>query len=655
MTDRFAVLANIDALLQDATDQTISESLARGESLEHGFIDDPACPYCGHDWHGLPHAAPDDNDDPWVVGSWECTCPGAISDRGAAWAEEETIIREQLARQAAAVRRDFRVPFCDCALCRGQLAGGGLVAGADTGFRYVLDGWPSIGYTAAGRLSYERASEDLTRALGAAETRFLEWISDLAETQFESWQRAVLTSWPAVPRQNGRGQLQRTLTGLFWAPAGTPAPTTLQQLLRDWSTPARPGATPIPTDLWETAAARPRLGPPPKTDVDPDRITVTSAAQPTAAAQALAAVRARSTGPTRPPAGRTPPPPHPWSRPMTNDTGDLWSYVDRLTRPRKQRLTRQLPGQKKSTTEWITIDSLLDQLEEMVGSTTTKDEGGAKGAGSPAPLNVVAATLLDEMSRTVIRELKRWSLTPRIAALDPAVRTDPGDRITITVTTGPPAPPLLGRHPTDPDIEGLGLPLTNPDDAGRRAERAARLHADAQARAATARHTHDLRADLRQLATFIADQTNTTYVDDWVYRYRTWVSRVETALTLDDEAVTTRGIRYGDRRFCPTCGADKVTRVQDDEVFRDPALVATFRDGQLLHVTCRVCETGWWRGEGLDELGMEVAYPTTSPQPAPATAPQPRPAEDETPSGERLRLIHLLDLPGTHDTSRSSA
>lgn len=53
-TDRFAVLADIDALLDDATAQTITEALERGESPEHGLASDQDCAWCGHDWHGLP-------------------------------------------------------------------------------------------------------------------------------------------------------------------------------------------------------------------------------------------------------------------------------------------------------------------------------------------------------------------------------------------------------------------------------------------------------------------------------------------------------------------------------------------------------------------------------------------------------------------------
>lgn len=279
------------------------------------------------------------------------------------------------------------------------------------------------------------------------------------------------------------------------------------------------------------------------------------------------------------------------------DTHSLWADVQRLTRPRRERLRRDVPGTRKTTTEWVQVDSLLDQLEEMLGSTTTSDGAPSKSTGSPSPLDVHAASLLHDMSRTVIAELRRRGATPRAAERQ-------------TVTYRPLPAPVLGRMPAPDD--GLGMPLMEPDVAGRLTERAAGRRAAARDHADVAHIAHDLCSDLRQLAALIADSPDQSYVDTWAQRFRYWVSEVETALTVDqEESITVRGIRYGDRRYCPACGADKVTRIQDGEEFRDPALVATFRDHQLVHVTCRACEAGWWRGEGLDELGQQLVRPAT--------------------------------------------
>jgi hypothetical protein len=53
MTTRFAFLDDIEDTLWEATQQTITESLERGESPDHGDLGDEACAWCGHDWHGL--------------------------------------------------------------------------------------------------------------------------------------------------------------------------------------------------------------------------------------------------------------------------------------------------------------------------------------------------------------------------------------------------------------------------------------------------------------------------------------------------------------------------------------------------------------------------------------------------------------------------
>lgn len=277
-------------------------------------------------------------------------------------------------------------------------------------------------------------------------------------------------------------------------------------------------------------------------------------------------------------------------------TGTLWSSVDRLTKARKQRLVRTTPGTGKTVVEYVPIPSLLDQLQEAVASTNSSDGGPAKSTGSRAPLDVGITALLGDISHSVIRGLRDAGLTPR---LTDQPTTDPAP------TRATPPPPARWAAVD----EGLGRPVHDPDHTGRLTERAARAHADARARTDTARHTHDVAADLRQLATHIAaGGAGQRYVDAWVDTYRRWVTQAETALALDvDDATTTRGIRD---TACPTCAATSVVRYTDDETYWDPALVVSLRDGQVLHVTCRVCGEGWWRGDDLDQLSMAIAYPT---------------------------------------------
>lgn len=268
------------------------------------------------------------------------------------------------------------------------------------------------------------------------------------------------------------------------------------------------------------------------------------------------------------------------------DTGDLWKWVDRLTTDRRQRLLRQIPG-TAPTIEWVTVPSLWTQLEEAVASTTTRDGGASKGTGSPAPIDVAVTSLMHEISTRLIRALVAADLQPRRLVPD------------VQRATARPLP-TWQRHAARDDVEGLGEPVVDPELAGRLTERAARGAATTRARLDSARARHDVRSDLRQyaayLTTVVLDQR---LVDEWSHRYHSWGARAAAALTLDGDSIDTRGIRG---HACPACLGLRIARYEDDGTYWEPALVISFRDGQILHATCRVCSAGWWRGEGLEEL-----------------------------------------------------
>jgi hypothetical protein len=75
-------------------------------------------------------------------------------------------------------------------------------------------------------------------------------------------------------------------------------------------------------------------------------------------------------------------------------TGDLWSAVDLLTKPHRQRLERD-----NGSTEWVEIGSLLDQLTEAVQSGS--GESGRGVQGSRPPLDVACVSLLIDIAEAV--------------------------------------------------------------------------------------------------------------------------------------------------------------------------------------------------------------------------------------------------------------
>jgi hypothetical protein len=264
------------------------------------------------------------------------------------------------------------------------------------------------------------------------------------------------------------------------------------------------------------------------------------------------------------------------------ETRDLWKWVDLLTRDRKEKLHRRLPGQRKSTVEYVDVPSLWTQMREAVASSNSGGGHGKSASGSRSPMDLALAALLMEVEKHIVDGLAELGARAR-------VQVEQSDR----VTPRRPAPRLA--------VVG-GWPLIEPQHAGLLAERARRAAADQADRADTARLAHDVHSDLRQLATLAVGTGDQVLIGVWVRRYRSWVTRAEEALTLDDESIHTRPARG---RPCPCCLALWVTSERDGERFRDPALVAEFRDGQLQHLLCRACGADW--RDDVDELTQWIA------------------------------------------------
>lgn len=278
------------------------------------------------------------------------------------------------------------------------------------------------------------------------------------------------------------------------------------------------------------------------------------------------------------------------------DTGDLWRWVDRLTQKRRERVVRKTPG-RKPVVEYFEVPALWTQLLREVDSSNAGGGHGAGGSGSRPPLNLDKVQLVIEIADHITDALIEHGEQPRLEAH----RRKPRPNV---------APPRL--------LDDQGQPLLDPDVAGRLVERAARIAADRRPRTGTGFLQHDTKSDLRRLAAIVVGTGEAELIDVWADRYRWWVARVETALGNDDESIDTRPVRD---KACPACEATHVVRQQRSEAFalgietfHDPALVVQFRDGQVQHVTCRACGEGWWRGEGLEQLGDQLTRPAFTSQ-----------------------------------------
>jgi hypothetical protein len=302
------------------------------------------------------------------------------------------------------------------------------------------------------------------------------------------------------------------------------------------------------------------------------------------------------------------------------DSGNLWHWVDRLTRDRRQRLTRHTPGEKKPRVEYVPVPSLLTQLLEALASTTSADGRPGKSTGSRSPLDLSIESLVSDMSEQTRRGLTARGAHPRVLV----------------------AAPLAGPGRTPPALyDEDGRLRYEPDQAGRIIEAAARSGVTRD----PMRLRHDLAADLRQLPALIIGTRQQPIVDEWTDRYQSWVAQAETILTGDQENVDLRGIRG---HACPSCGEQYVQRVEPStdpralagiETYHDPALVIAFRDGQVQHITCRACDTGWWRGDDVDQLSADIRTRTPTGRPHPTPPPTANYGSDTNAGGRLHGLV----------------
>jgi hypothetical protein len=160
-------------------------------------------------------------------------------------------------------------------------------------------------------------------------------------------------------------------------------------------------------------------------------------------------------------------------------TGDLWRWVDRLTRSRRERVARSILGGPR----WVEhheVPSLLEQLVEQQATTSSGRSGGGGGIVSRAPLDLATTALLAEIEDLVVEGLIAHDVAP---------------------------------HRT---VEQVGRVTV---------------------------HLLDVPASLRALAAVVVGTGDEDLVDWWADRYCAWVLRAEECLDLEAESTTTRPVR----------------------------------------------------------------------------------------------------------------
>lgn len=115
----------------------------------------------------------------------------------------------------------------------------------------------------------------------------------------------------------------------------------------------------------------------------------------------------------------------------------------------------------------------------------------------------------------------------------------------------------------------------------------------------------DVIGNLRQLIPALiaeAEDPNDGALVWWTEKAAEWATRIEAAVgdRADGSGVIPLPMP------CPDCAAQKVTRVEDGETYRDPALVAVVRGHEVQDVTCGACGAKWHRGASLGSLASAL-------------------------------------------------
>jgi hypothetical protein len=259
----------------------------------------------------------------------------------------------------------------------------------------------------------------------------------------------------------------------------------------------------------------------------------------------------------------------------------IWDAVDRLTKPRRQRLER-------APEEWV---------NDPAPAYLTDPAGGIS-------CSVAAYRAHREAHRAAVAT---WATIPSLWEQS-TIALHGGE----VQASGHGSKPLRERSIADLDLMEIRSLIR---DTTRR---------ELEQRNVPVPATRDRRqadfdpGEIRTLASKVIAEGNSTIahattdgLDWWRHRFEQWGRLLETYLRTAEHAARPVRLRNAP---CPDCGTRQVRVDVDGEAVVVPAIVIDFRDGYIRAAECSACGAAWFRGPDLqalaDALGVTVDTPT---------------------------------------------
>lgn len=262
------------------------------------------------------------------------------------------------------------------------------------------------------------------------------------------------------------------------------------------------------------------------------------------------------------------------------DHSAIWDAVDRLTKPRRQKLDRA-PG---------TDSAWLAEITIWLRKLAAPHEGTCD---VPTYRAATAAQKAATQTHALIPSLWDQSTT---ALHGTEIATDRGNK------------PL--RERTIADLDLMEIRSIIRDTTRRELEtRGTRTHGTQGVF-----NPHEIRA----LASLITADTKADHAW-WQYRFDQWGRLLETYLHAAEHQARPVRLRNAP---CPNCRTRQITIDQDGEQVVAPPLIIDFRDGYIRAAECSHCGHTWFRGDQLEELARALGCPDLT--------------GDDTPNGDEL-------------------